>query len=962
MADLGVAGEFCFSSPTAPREETGEPFLFGPALPSKSPEGRLIMIPSIQTVLTLTSSWWQNDDPEVKARRRTDQLQDDSHPRPSAWIGLRFSKPAVADGWPTTPRELAPSKEFSGSWWPWLLALGGALAWHTHLVSSLLDDPITGLPARAELQAILARSMERAISVDRPLTLFLVNAEDFGSVNESFGNRAGDSVMREVADRLRAQVRKSDLVSRFGGAVFAAVLPDTPLQNGVRVAEKLLSAITDGAYLKGALRLRFSVGVCCFEPDGSRDQPLDLIRRADQALNAAKRSGGGRIVPWKESLESEEVDNLDRMTGIFTANLEKDYRNMRLLWDTVSVVAGSTDFEELAAQVVERLFSAFKPERVGLVLWAENDEMRLVHDLESSGTSMKKENGSQLAAERKALIAQARQAGSAVQAKLTENKPDGTEVEISFYGVPLLVGSDSIGCLYLDGPQDTLALDASDLVFLKALAGQLAVALDRARLAEQERRRLQSELKELRRALQLSKLVYRSREMESVLEVIRRVAPTDATVLITGESGTGKELFAQTIHELSPRRKQPMVIVDCSAIATALIDNELFGHEKGAYTGAQQRSIGRLAEANGGSVLLDEVAELPLEVQSKLLRFVQEKQVTPVGGTGQRRVDVRVIAATNRDLAAEVTAGRLREDLYHRLNVVHVRVPALRDRPEDILYLTKHFLKTYSVQYQKPLLRISRGVETALRDHRWPGNVRELQNRLMNAVILSSGEELTADDVGLAPRGREGNGERSPVASLVQTEVLSGGPGSGTGENTDGRNGPGGDDSTFSNLSSGDPGILREAVRRIIEEAVSRNPRHHEPVGKWLDDEIVLETHQLAKSVKSLGATVLGIPETTYRRRLRKAQARVESGLSPTSEAWNRLRRLLAVSLRQESRWGENLLGRMRDIALEEIEMCLPGDQSAGSALMGVSLPTFQRWQEQAHRVHDEISGELQRR
>ena len=176
-----------------------------------------------------------------------------------------------------------------------------------------------------------------------------------------------------------------------------------------------------------------------------------------------------------------------------------------------------------------------------------------------------------------------------------------------------------------------------------------------------------------------------------------RVADTDATVLITGESGTGKEMFAQTIHQMSNRRSRPFVIVDCGAIPATLIESELFGHERGAFTGAQTRSLGRLAQADGVLILLDEIGELPLDMQSKLLRFVQEKQFTMVGSPVARHVDVRVLAATNRDLQREVSSGRFRGDLYHRLNVIPLLSP-LRERPEDVLELARHFLDNFAPQ------------------------------------------------------------------------------------------------------------------------------------------------------------------------------------------------------------------------------------------------------------------------
>ena len=215
----------------------------------------------------------------------------------------------------------------------------------------------------------------------------------------------------------------------------------------------------------------------------------------------------------------------------------------------------------------------------------------------------------------------------------------------------------------------------------------MAVALDRARLLErerarqqEERERLEAEVTDLRRVVHGSRIAYRSAAMESLLASARKVARTDTTVLITGESGTGKEMFAHALHELSGRHERPLVVVDCGAIAPTLIESELFGHEKGAFTGAHTRKPGKLARADGGTVFLDEIGDLPLDLQSKLLRFVQEKQFTPVGGVESRKVDVRIIAATNVDLRARVAEGRFREDLFHRLNVIRLHVPPLRER------------------------------------------------------------------------------------------------------------------------------------------------------------------------------------------------------------------------------------------------------------------------------------------
>ena len=273
----------------------------------------------------------------------------------------------------------------------------------------------------------------------------------------------------------------------------------------------------------------------------------------------------------------------------------------------------------------------------------------------------------------------------------------------------------------------------------------------RSALAEVEalRNRLQQENRYLRQEIgeqsDVSELVGSSPALSEVLRKIDLVAGTPSTVLIHGETGTGKELVARAIHERSPRRERPLVKLNCSAISAGLVESELFGHMKGAFTGAAERRIGRFELADGGTLFLDEVSELPLDTQTKLLRVLQEGEFEPVGSSKPVRVDVRVIAATNRDLQADVAAGRFRADLFYRLNVFPVVVPPLRERVEDIPLLARHFLARSARRLGKPLTRLSAQVLDKLRAHAWPGNIRDLQNTIERAAILSPGEELTID-------------------------------------------------------------------------------------------------------------------------------------------------------------------------------------------------------------------------
>jgi transcriptional regulator with GAF, ATPase, and Fis domain len=233
--------------------------------------------------------------------------------------------------------------------------------------------------------------------------------------------------------------------------------------------------------------------------------------------------------------------------------------------------------------------------------------------------------------------------------------------------------------------------------------------------------------------------------MKEASQMTQRVAATDSTALLLGESGTGKELFARAIHHLSPRREQSFVALNCAAIPEGLVENELFGHERGAFTGAGARKVGKIELAHRGTLFLDEIGELPLATQAKLLRVLEERCFERVGGTMAVEVNVRLIAATNRDLHAAVDDKLFREDLYFRISAVPITIPPLRERGDDIYLLAEHFLERFRREFRKPGLVLSEEAKAAMLGYRWPGNVRELQNAIERAVILSPGPEIDAE-------------------------------------------------------------------------------------------------------------------------------------------------------------------------------------------------------------------------
>ncbi len=287
-------------------------------------------------------------------------------------------------------------------------------------------------------------------------------------------------------------------------------------------------------------------------------------------------------------------------------------------------------------------------------------------------------------------------------------------------------------------------------------------AMEHSRLREENRLLRES----LGRHFDRQNLIGRSRAMVNLLETVAQVAPSEATVLITGESGTGKEMIAGAIHFNSPRKDGPFVKINCAAITETLLESELFGHEKGAFTGADRRKEGKFRQADGGTLFLDEVSEMSLAMQVKLLRILQEREVTRVGGSDVIKVDVRVLAATNRDLIAEIQAGRFREDLYYRLNVVTLHVPPLRERREDIPLLAQHFLEVFSAKNRKDVKGFTPQAMDRLLRHDWPGNIRELMNTIERAIVLARSDYL--DETLVLPASREPGGNYRPNGGDVQ--------------------------------------------------------------------------------------------------------------------------------------------------------------------------------------------------
>ncbi len=327
--------------------------------------------------------------------------------------------------------------------------------------------------------------------------------------------------------------------------------------------------------------------------------------------------------------------------------------------------------------------------------------------------------------------------------------------KVAFIAVPIKIGNRIIGVLGVDKPytgKETLNEHTKFLTMVSVLLGQSIelsskIKEERKRL-EEEKAYLKSQIKALMSKTGIEGLVGKSKQILEIVDMIKSVAPTPATVLLTGESGVGKEVFAKAIHYTSPRADKPFIKINCAAIPEDLLESELFGYEKGAFTGAHTSKKGKFELANGGTIFLDEIGDMPLLLQSKLLRVLQEKEVERLGGSKPIKVDVRIIAATNKDLEKMVYEGTFREDLYYRLNVISIHIPPLRERREDIPPLVYYFLEKFNKQYGKNL-KISEKLMDIFLRYDWPGNVRQLQNTIERMVILAKGDILTEENLPL---------------------------------------------------------------------------------------------------------------------------------------------------------------------------------------------------------------------
>jgi transcriptional regulator with GAF, ATPase, and Fis domain len=467
----------------------------------------------------------------------------------------------------------------------------------------------------------------------------------------------------------------------------------------------------------------------------------------------------------KTRLRGEDVRYLQPDALAALPSGERTARDLQTLVKISTAIGSIRDVESLQWQLLGMIFDVVPAERGAILVGSDPEEFSSVVAWDrvagpQHAVPVDRELARQVLEEGVAILSNEKNGASAISKseELDEDESDDSDAEVrnvavseagkpavhSLMCVPLLNLDKAIGLVYLDTTSPTARFTNEDLQLVTAIAGIASMALESARQVEW----LGSENQRLRAEVDLDHdMVGDSKPMRDVYQLIERVATTDSTVLVYGESGTGKELCARAVHRNSPRRDQPFVAINCAALTESLLESELFGHERGAFTGAVTQKRGQLEMANTGTIFLDEMGEISSALQAKLLRVLQERDFMRVGGTRSLPLNIRVIAATNKDLLQATRQGTFREDLYYRLNVVAITMPSLRDHKEDIPQLANYFAAKYAEKCNRQIMGVSPDAGTLLKQYDWPGNIRELENAIERAVVLGSSGMILPEDL-----------------------------------------------------------------------------------------------------------------------------------------------------------------------------------------------------------------------
>ncbi len=808
-----------------------------------------------------------------------------------------------------------------------VLGVTAQIMWGLHEGANRHIDAVTRLPDAAELRrrVIHLLMQQSEPPADYGVGLVLVGIDDFATRRKAQGYDRVSRLAYNTAQALTRALRKDDELFAYRESQFAVAAQFRGEDACRRVAGKLMEAFEEAAF-------DASISIGYVFNDGTQTEVGNdvhaLCMCAEQALNHATLLGGSQIISFTGTFDGDEYI-LTHPLGALMTDPGREQRNTRILWQTVALMNAADDTDDLCSA-----FTALLNEGVDATgVWLLTLEEGSLRPLGTNHAPLSEV----LRTDQQRWIRQAMANGRT----LVDHDIAGRR---HWLAAPVKGVTTAHGVLVL---ASSAPFDAADQVFFKSLADQLAGALERTELLKHRAIERDAENEALRARLSIMprapvEQIVESPAMREVQGWVDQVAPTDVSVLIVGESGAGKEVMAHGIHRASPRAEQPFVVVDCSAITHSLIDSELFGRVKGAFTGADAASPGRIAQAQGGTLFLDEIGELPLDVQSKLLRFVQEKEVVAVGGTQTEVIDTRIICATNRDLLAEVEAGRFRADLYYRLQVVQVTVPPLRQRREDLPDLVRRMLRRFAEEFSKPIDDLSPEAWELVSNYPWPGNVRELQNTLLRACLSSASSVIQADNLAFSgagtatthpaaappPVAAPAHPLRSTQQDTAATTAFEPGP-----SDPYPRSG-----STWEQLTH----FLRAQLDALNEERLGGAP-----IGRWFNDALVLTALACSGEVTRSAARILDLPETTLRRQVAKARTNAANPLYVTSRTWQQdlgyFQELLRDLFEAHTDEDDGLHQRLEALLLDEVAAHAGEDGKLGAALMGITPPTYAR-------------------
>jgi len=500
-------------------------------------------------------------------------------------------------------------------------------------------------------------------------------------------------------------------------------------------------------------------------------RPLIALADATQKIDKGE---------WDVRLQVQSDDEVGRLAGSFnqmvahledytrrleeqTLELERAHFQTRTVCGIVQEVGSLRSLNEIGSYLIKTFQNILKCSRMAFLIF--NDNQDILFALTAGEVKTFKEpkhlRNAASVLEGKAKISSSRK-------KLLSPPlvPDDFQTAARQTIIPIRRAMQAFGCLVVGCPEDCRCND-SEIEVVSVMLAQAAGVIKRAVLQEEEIRDLQSRMET---SAEFGGIIGKDSKMQLIYKMIEDIAPTDATVLIQGESGTGKELVARAIHLESPRKDKPFVVINCSAYPATLLESELFGHEKGAFTGAIRQKFGRFEQAHGGTVFLDEIGEIHPSAQIKLLRVIQTQKFERLGGEKTQAVNLRILAATNKDLLQEVKKGNFREDLYYRLNVIPIYLPPLRERRNDIPLLASHFLQRFATEQGKEIQGFRPEAMRRLLDHHWPGNVRELENTVEHATVLTKGGRIEAADMPAAIRADLSGAQITNLPTMVDHE------------------------------------------------------------------------------------------------------------------------------------------------------------------------------------------------